>query len=550
MAVVAACALSACGIAVAVKLVKSPTDDEPWLWPGPPHGDEPEPYAILPEPNPRRYIPFTEFCLRVLKLGLTPGQYALAKACFDPPDPEYPWMPEHEVYAALFFGGADFKNFSPDVRSRVVLRCGRNGGKSTLAAAYILYRMLTADCSALGPGDEPTFIIVAPVMDLAKITLKMAKEMASKCDAIERLMTRPLLESFEIRRPDGVTVHCKMIAKSAGGAGGRGRAILGLIVDESEFMPSNDAGAMTDRQIVDGIEPRLLLDGVVILASTPYPGPSLTKEEYQRNFGHSKTAIVCKAPTLLLRDTPQNRARYESMRAHRPTNAAREFDCEDVDASGCYFRASSIDQARAKSDVELTGGRTSCGVDLAFLSDGCAQVIVERRSGADGGQSLAVTLVDIFLPRPGLPLSPSSVLGVFSTHALDQSVRVLAGDSHYIASLRDEAQRWGLQVMTGPVGPQKIAESFQDLRVLLDERRITLPPVGDPDGDALADQLKSVLFAHEPGGLEKPILPRIAGEGHCDLVSALVLAVYNDQSHFGKLRRPGQGAPIAWVRRG
>jgi hypothetical protein len=528
--------------------LRSPVDDEPWLYPGPPEDAANDAAFPVIESRPRRFIPFTDFCRRVLKLDLTLGQYALAHACFDPPGSE--WSPQAELMAQLMFGGADFKNFPVEALAMVVLRCGRGGGKSTIAAAYILYRMLTADCSQCGPGDDPTFLLVGPLLDHAKDTLKKAKELAANCNAIERLMPKVLAESFEIRRPDGVTVRCTAIAKSAGGASGRGKSILGMIVDESEFLPTRDTGAVRDRDIVEGVVPRLMQDGVIVLASTPWPGDSMTKDEFRRSYGHPNYSIACKAPTLLLRDTEQNRARYEARKARSPQDAAREFDCEDVDASGYYFEASSIDRARSLSDLKRTSGRTSCGVDLAFLSDGCAQIIVERQTVTDG-QRLAVVSLDLFKPSPGQPLQPSAILATFALRALENGCRVIVGDHHYAASLREAALVHGLQVATGPGSPSDSDAAFQHVRDLFRESMLAIGPVGDPDSDALAEQLKSVLYSHEPTGRIKPVLPRVAGEGHCDLVSALVLAVWWDRMRHGPLRRKGSKveAPIGFIKR-
>lgn len=526
-----------------------PIEREPWLYPGPPdvaNDGDPEPVAA---PTTRRFISFTEFCRRVLKLELSLGQYALAHGCFDPPGSD--WSPESAVMAALIFGGADFRHMPANALSMVVLRCGRGGGKSTISAAYILYRMLTADCSQCGPGDDPTFILVGPLLEHAKDTLKKAKELAANCPAIERITQKSLVESLEIRRPDGWTVRCVAIAKSAGGASGRGKSVLGMIVDESEFLPTRDTGAVRDRDIVDAVLPRLMQGGVIILASTPWPGDSMTKDEFRRSYGHPNLSIAAKAPTLLLRDTPQNRERYEARKLRSPQDAAREFDCEDVDASGYYFEASSIDRARADSPIPRRNDRTSCGVDLAFLSDGCAQVIVERRGDAIGGQSIAVVSLDLFTPKPGQPLQPSVILADFALRAFEFNCRTIVGDHHYAASLREAALVQRLQVATGPDGPAASDSAFQYVRDLFREGMLAIGPIGDVDSDALAEQLKSVLYSHEPNGRIKPVLPRVAGEGHCDLVSALVLAVWYDRMLHGPLRRAGMsaGPPLGFVRR-
>lgn len=486
-------------------------------------------------PARRKQLRFTLFAIRVLGLRLTRGQRVASEVAFDGRDPIDLSEPDRSL-ALEMFGGAE--RIPALVRSILitVLRFGRWSGKSLLAAAHGVYRMITADLSGCGPGDLPAVLVVSPRRVTSRIVLRAALALVLG-SPLAPLVTARGADGFRLMRPDGREVTFATVAKSAGGSAARGFSLIEFIFDESEFLPAADpSAAITDTAILQAVMPRLLEGGHVILISTPWPAESTTAELFNENFGHPSTALAARASTLVMRDQDPKLARKIAIeRARDEANALREYDCINTDAAGCFFEASNIDLALVKS-VAQTKRRASAGIDLAFRSDSSALVITERQ-GVGSGEELVAVYLELVSPKPGKPLKPSVVVQSFATTAIASGCGEFVADSHYIESAREHAagvivgETCGMTVVSGPSMTGDKDDSFVYLRALFREHKVKI-------SDArLAAQLKSVQGIPLPGGGTKIVLPRRTGSGHADLVSGFVNAAWHDRRH-GLLLRP------------
>ena len=444
-------------------------------------------------------IPFHEWCRKYLRLKLTVGQSVLAAVCFDGLQPRE--LPEkwHEVCTSMF-GSLDE---IPDLaRDRIVLSCGRGSGKSTLSAAASLRRMVEADLSPVGPGDTAAALVIGAGKDGGEDTLNKARALAEG-SLFAAAIRRNIIGGFEIQRADGRIVQFKSIAASARGKAGRGKSIIQVIIDESEFVASSDpAKATRDSEIIASVTPRMIEGAKLILASTPWPAESETHRLFRENWGRPQVALCARATTIVMRDhDPFWVKKREAEYLRDPMNAAREYDCERGSAEGCFFEAASVDAAKS-SNIVTERYRTCAGIDLAFRSDSSSLVITERQTSV-----LVVVRTEVDSPR-----------------------QELVADSHYIESAREAASSVGMQVAEGPSLTGDKEASFVYLRDLLREGLLVLP-----DNEYLLMQLKSVMVVHQSGGGLRIVLPRKAGSGHCDLVSALVNAAWFDRMKYGPL---------------
>lgn len=455
---------------------------------------------------------FTEFCFKILKLSLTRGQFALARVAFDGGNPESTL--EHE-----FFG--DAVSIPEGARSTIILRCGRGSGKSLLAAARVIYSLVYGDVSKVGPGDEPCGIVIAPTRDLAKIAFNAGSALIRGNSLTRKMIVSDTADSITLKRPDGSKVVFRVVAKSAKGTATRGRSFVAVLFDESEFLPANGEAAVLDSDLVSAVRPRMLPGAQLILASTPWPAKSFTADTFDSNFGKPTVAIAARATTLQMRDFPAHlvKVRDEEI-ARDPNNALREFDCIITDAQGCFFEASNIDRAVSQV-VRITRTKASVAIDLAFKSDSSAFVAVERQ-----GDKLVVVDTIMRSPKANKPLIPSEVIGEFAHKAASFKVKHIMSDSHYIETAREHAGKQGIELILGPVSAGERERSFVYVRELLREGKLLIP-----ENPGLISQLKSVLCAAKPGGGLAIMLPRRAGSGHADLVSALILACWNDRKH-------------------
>lgn len=475
-------------------------------------------------------MPFWQFCETVLKLKLTLGQRVIAKVAFGEYDPED--LPEDErLLAEEILGG--LKSPSKKARQFVCLMCGRGSGKTTICSAYAVY---VAFCQPfkVGPGDSPSVITIAPDLPTAKLSISMAREMIRENPSLERLVCGDEKQIITIRRPDGKQVKIEAFAAAAKGATVRGRTILAFLLDEAAFFTSGTDYAVNDEEIVRAMKPRLKGKGMLI--STPWPAESLMNRMFEKNWQKGVDALAVKASTLAMRgEDPEIVAIVESEMERDPDNARRELFCE-IDQSGGegWFDGTSL--AGSLQDGAYTlekDGGTSClfgpynplwptaaAMDPGFVKDSSTLVI----SQYDGRRYHAVAMVEM-RPKAGAPLKPSAVVAKFAEVAKRYGCRFIISDSYYRETVKEYLKEHGLSLVDAPEGMTGKLESFARCRSVLHEGLIVLPR--SDLSSRLISQAKLVSGKPSPGGGISIKVPRKAGMGHGDLVSAWVVATYH-----------------------
>jgi hypothetical protein len=470
---------------------------------------------------PTRAVAFTTFAERVLKLELTPGQRVLCRVAFDGIDPEQLDETERWIARELFGAVETF----PDAARRIqVLVLGRGSGKTTLAAAFALYVMLTADVTGCGPGDVPVVVVIAPDRRTASLSIRMAREMAKRTADVARLIESDTADGFTLRRPDGRLVALEAFAASRGGSSARGRSILSFVLDEAFFFRSDEGGGyvVNDRDLYRALIPRLMKGGKGIFISTPWPVETLMGELFAKNHGTPSTALAAKAPTLLMRgDDPELAATIATERERDPENCAREFDCDmSIGGGAGFFDHAAINTAVddiARPLMREPRYQYAAGADFAFRSDSSALVVVQY-DGTD--YSIAETLE--LRPTKGQPLAPSKVVKDFAEVTKSYGCPFVIADGHYREAIHEQLQADDLALSPAPEGQLGKIETYSRARALLHEGRVRLP--NDP---RLLSQLRSIVSKPTQGGSLSISAPRRAGGGHGDLVSAWVLAVHH-----------------------
>lgn len=467
-----------------------------------------------------RPISFTTFCARVLGLTLTGGQSVLCRVAFDGVDPADLTGEDREVARALF-GDVDEV---PSLARRVLcLLCGRGSGKTTLAAAFTLWRMVTADVSSCGPGDIPHGIVVAPSKRTAALSIGMGRELVARSRDLRGRVDSESSEGFTLRRQDGRLVAFAAFAASRGGASARGLSVLSFTLDEAQFFTSDSEFVVNDRDVFSAVVPRLMSGGAGVFISTPWPVPTLMAELHEKNFGAPSTALCALAPTLLMRDG--DRAIAELVAAERERdadNAAREFDCDASATAGSslFFSADAI---RACVDPDLLlpqpkreGVAVCFGADLAFARDSSTLVGCTESTDA-----IEVVHIEELRPSKGKPLRPKAVIDTFAATIVEYGSGGFVADAHYKESAREHLEPHNLEFRDAPGGRDGKAETYLHAKKLINEARVRLP-----NHARLLGQLRSIVAKPAEQGRWTTTAPRRTGFGHGDLVSGLVLALW------------------------
>ena len=451
---------------------------------------------------------------KTLGVKMTLGQRVLTGVAFDGANPCDLGDTERAV-ARRIFGELDI------VRTRDVFAavCGARGGKTYLIGALrLLHLALTVDVSTLAPGERAAAIAVGPDIRLARQLLRYALGAAKSVPAISRLVTEDREDSFVIRREGGRSVVIECLPATRGGSAVRGRSLVGACLDEGAFFRDSDF-VVNDTEIFRALAPRILPGGQLIVASTPWAETGLLYELYRDNFGHPATALVAHAPTTLLRPDARTAGIVERERQRDADNARREFDAQFMTGgSGLFLDASAVDACVDENLIlpASPSGRVYSGADFGFRSDSSALSVVDR-----AGSDVRLIALEEERPKKGAPLRPSAVASTFAALASALGCRSVMSDSHYAESIREHLRAQNMALSMAPEGQNGKTATYLCLRELVHAKRLRLPV-----HPRLIAQLKALTSRPTSGGGLLITSPRRAGGGHGDLVSALVLALW------------------------
>jgi hypothetical protein len=455
---------------------------------------------------PQTFLGFCEW----IGVKLTPGQAELARVAFDG------GCPVGGTDASPLFGG--ITDVPLGARGVVAAVCGARAGKSYIVVAIrLVHGMLVRDLSSMAPGQRAVALIVAPNDKLRTEVLNYAVGVVrSKPELNAMLVGVPRADDFVLRRPDGEQVAFETGVATRGGYGARGRALTDFALDESAFF-RDSSFKVNDQEIFRAGAARVLPGGQTIVASTPWAQAGLLYELWRDNFGKPKDALVAHAPTLVLHDSEMTRDIVGRERSRDPDNARREFDAEFMTSgTTVFFEASAVDAAVTDEPFAPVHGDTvAAGGDFGFRSDSSALVMVALR-----GSTLHVFAGCELRPEPGVPLKPSKTVEAFAKLMAGKCGYLMA-DQHYREAIAEHLEANDLSYAPAPGQP---AESYVRARMLLREGRVRIH--GLEFRERLLQQMREVQGKPTSGGGMSIVHPRWSQGGHGDLVSALVLALW------------------------
>jgi hypothetical protein len=479
---------------------------------------------------------FTSFCDRIVQFQLSDGQRALVLVAFDGVEPKD--LPEDlQRYRAALFG-KDVDVLPAAARSVLVAVCGARGGKTrVLVALYCLWRVFVADLSTLAPGEQAVALIVAPNKGLARQALRYARGAALRAPVLSELLVAESADVLVFRRPvDGLEVRIEVLPATRGGGAVRGRSLVCAALDECAFF-QDSTKVVNDVDVFKAITPRVLPDGMTVLASTPFAEAGLLHDEWERNYEHPVDAIGVWAPTLTLLDTERNRETVRKEEVRDPANAEREFGARFMPlGTGLFFDKAAL---RACLDVKFAprlepprpGWCAGVGADLGLVRDAAAFVAVHRKmdwhEGKAGRREHRAEL-DVYVvvdmaeetPKRGAPLKLSAMVGIGEDMARRHGERQILSDGAMLEPAREHLEG-DVQLDPAPGGHNGNNERYRIAKALIHDGRVKIPPAFK----RLVEQLEKVVAKPKVGGDFQIVLARTPGS-HLDLVPAFVLAIW------------------------
>lgn len=424
---------------------------------------------------------------------------------------------EQGMFRKLF--GEHVKDMPAECHSLLVLVIGARSGKTYLSALRMLHLALTVDLSTLAPGEEAFCIFVAPTLAQAMQAMRYVAGAINKVPALRAMLaSKPSPQKIRISRGAQV-VAIEPRAAGAKGLQGRGMSLAAVCMDECAFFRDTDF-AVSDDEVFSALFLRLMPTGQLVIASTPWTRSGLLWKKYEENYDHPVTAMCAHAPTMLMLDTERNRIIIEQSRREDPEKTEREYDAQFLSASvECFFDPMAIDTS---VDMSLPvdswrdpqqGDMVKAGCDFGFSSDSSAMVVTHSRGG--------ITYVAEVLekrPQRDAALKPIEVISEFAEVSERHHIPYIMSDGHYKDLVIEILSEYGISMLAAPHTP---ADAYIATRLLLHAGLLKIP-----NNSRLKAQLRETRARRTTGGLVQIVNPRTKGGGHGDLVSALVLAVY------------------------
>ncbi len=459
---------------------------------------------------------FTTFVASILGVVLTLGQRTIARIAYDGAQPRDLTDEERAMFGRMF---GDVETIPVAARHVFVGVCGGRGGKSyVLGALRLLHLALTVSLATLAPGEVAAAVIVAPDLRLARQTLRYVLGAARSVPSIAKRITSETADGFTLRRPDGGSVEIVCLPATRGGSALRGRSLVCALLDEAAFF-RDESSVVNDVEILRAVGPRILPGGQVLILSTPWLEQGILFDLWKTNHGAPSSAVVAHAPTLLLRDDEETRLYVERETANDPDSAACELGAEfRGGGAGFFFDPVSISQAVDPARPLVApcpkGARRSAAADIGLIKDSSALVV-----GAHLGKYFEILEMLELRPTSSAPLRLSFVIGEIATVLKRHFLAMFVTDAYAREPAKEWARPLGITIKAAPEGAEAKVDSYLGLQQALRENRVRLP-----NHPRLLAQLRLVLARPLPGGGMKIEMPRRAGLGHGDLVSALVLS--------------------------
>lgn len=420
----------------------------------------------------------------------------------------------------------------------IVLAAGRQGGKTSMAMAAAIHNAaMRPDLDAVLPRGRTRFALVAcPAEHQARENIAVAAAMIDASPALRGLASVSA-DRIDFKLPNGARSAIRALPANSRSV--RGMSASMVIADELAHFNSEAMGPANDRRMLEALEGSMSAfagASKLIAISTPYGQLG----EFWRlwstaNGGLLPDSVALQMPAWVLNPALDSDAWREGrIVAMGQDSFDQEHGAEFTVGGGAFFDLRGLEFE--DGPVEPSDGRRwVAGLDPAFHADRFGVALVGE-SVAERGVLVAGVLEGV---EPGAKRRSLERRRAREDATLERvwdlvepyaagGLRIVS-DQHQADAIRSFFGRAGVPVsitnLTAPI--QTAAFTSTRTRLLDGSLRLWRHPLA-------VDELRRVR-ARE--GAESIVLPRFGG-GHCDVVSALALAVWAHR-HVSE-RAPGR----------
>lgn len=287
---------------------------------------------------------FLAFVASVLSVTLTRAQRILCSVMFNGREPGDFGGEERNLARELF---GDVAKAEAIARTVAVIVAGARSGKTYLAALRLLHLALTTSLRSLAPGERAFGLIVSFDLRTAQQALRYVTGAIDSTPNLRAMVVHETAESVTLQRDDGIAVTIQAVPSARCGGSLRGRSLFGAILDECAFFRPEGADT-SDVDLYRALLPRIVPEGQLIIASTPWGPSGLLFDLWTSNWGKPISALVAHAPTSTMRDDEHTRMMVAREYARDPNNARREYGAEFTDNQSEF-----IDRATVQACVSI-----------------------------------------------------------------------------------------------------------------------------------------------------------------------------------------------------
>lgn len=404
------------------------------------------------------------------------------------------------------FWKENLKKLYAQGKSRLVIRVGRRGGKSSTMARVAVAEGLYGN-HPIPPGDVGVFVFVSVRQEEAKERLRTIGQILDHLNvpyqkrATEiQLIDKPVI--FRVYPANFRTIV--------------GMTCIGFVADECARWRDDELGANPAKEVLASLRPAMatMPDAKEFLSSSPFA--KMDAHYHYFEMGNTDEQNVAYAPTWVANPT-LTIARCKQLEPDEPT-FRREYEGIPMENEATqFFDSIAIDMSMVLPPGGIIkanyGEFSSAGADFAFTNDWSALAVAHRNENR-----YKIGEIDVLKPKPGSPLKPSEVCARFAFRCRYHGLRGVMADGHYKESIVEHLAAAGLAFMEAPSRP---VESYVRARSLIYQGLVELPK-----DTKLREEFLQVQARPTPNGSISLRLPRGPDGGHADRVSAIVLALF------------------------
>ena len=309
----------------------------------------------------------------------------------------------------------------------LVVVAGRRSGKSKAAAVFMTWLATCCDWSSdLSLGERGIALIVAPTERQAGVTDAYIRAIVDHVPLLSSLLEGRVTQfALNLKRQASIEIlpaNAKWV---------RGLTGIGIALDETAFLPSNEDAANSDVSILESLRPSVATTGApVVITSSPATTTGIVHSIWKRHYGAAgdPLCLVVQSDSKGLNPTLRQSV-IDKAFATDATAAQREYGGEFAEPLSAFLTLEMVMRCVERGVTEraaLPGVEYQCFVDASSGTgtDSFAACIAHRSRDADRD----VVVIDyVMAQRP--PFDPLAVCAALAGHLQRWNVRQVTGDN-------------------------------------------------------------------------------------------------------------------------